>query len=207
MTRATVGGINSEDNLWYPLAVNSQGIAQIDTSGIPQPMEWSSSSFEPVFTSTDPAFTAVIDYNRQLGRIWTLGYMAFFKILIQTNSVIVTNPRGSLVVAGIPGRWKQGMSYLPDVGSSLNTYGGWNNNPTLLAPRGNGDPFIFKLQKLENGVTADVTASDLTEGESPQANKLGFAYWGMLQEPLSVSNPELVFEALSETPEISADTQ
>ena len=30
MTRATVGGINSEDNLWYPLAVNSSGQAEIN---------------------------------------------------------------------------------------------------------------------------------------------------------------------------------
>ena len=68
MTRAVVGGINPIDNEFYPLAVNSQGIAQIDTSGIPKPMEWEEVAFTPFYGSTDESFSAQINYDRQDGR-------------------------------------------------------------------------------------------------------------------------------------------
>ena len=102
MTRATVGGINSEDNLWYPLAVNSQGIAQIDTSGIPKPLEWKVSTFTPEYGSSDDDAAAIIEYGFNRGYFYSLGEMTFWKLYMYTSGCAITNPRGNLVIKGIP---------------------------------------------------------------------------------------------------------
>ena len=100
MTRATVGGINSEDNLWYPLAVNSQGIAQIDTSGIPKVPEWTTGFIEPKFISDDEnPEIGVITYNsRSFCNWYKIQKMMFVQGFIATDSCVITNPRGNLLI-------------------------------------------------------------------------------------------------------------
>lgn len=100
MTRATVGGINSEDNLWYPLAVDSRGVAQIDTSVIPAPYVPESGTFTPLFTSTDGGLDfAIIEYNNGNYGKWIRIYdVVYFWFFINTRSCTITNPRGNLTL-------------------------------------------------------------------------------------------------------------
>ena len=206
MTRATVGGINSEDNLWYPLAVNSQGIAQIDTSGIPQPMEWEYGTFEPYYTSSDEQGSAIIEYNKQGGWYAKLGNMVFVKVFLRTSSVVFTNPRGSLAITGFPFTWVLNDSMATYAGSSISQMSLFANECRFLYMHPTGRNLVFGPQKLVGDTTTRADFTDLAEHNESTRNDLRFSHWGLIASTDDPPDLRFVNGILQETDEIPTDT-
>ena len=181
MTRATVGGINQEDNLWYPLAVNAQGIAQIDTSGIPQPMEWITTVFTPYFASTDESGTAIIEYERQRGYLYKLGNMCFVKVHMQTESVVITNPRGNLIVAGFPYTWLNNSSRASSAGLSIGQGVFFKENKPILGGYISGKNLAVSFRYLVDGTMNQMPFSALAETDVSGSNSLLMSFWGEIE--------------------------
>ena len=206
MTRATVGGINSEDNLWYPLAVNSQGIAQIDTSGIPQPLEWDTGFFHPFYMSSDEAATAIIDYERNFGWYARLGNIVFLKIFLKTRSCVLTNPRGNLLVGGVPFTWILNDNFATYAGAQISMASGFRDETLIWNMNSEQRNLVFAIRKFVNGTVSDMEYSLLDEHSEGLRNDLKFSYWGLIQS--TDPAPSWVFRngILQETDEIPTDT-
>ena len=206
MTRATVGGINSEDNLWYPLAVNSQGIAQIDTSGIPQPEEWEYGTWTPSFDSTDSEGAAIIDYKNQVGFWAKLGDMVWIKALLNTANVLITNPRGSLIITGAPFTWLINNESGWAAGGSISYFVNWKNDYLPMSSHAYGPKLYHTLRGFKGQSYDQIDFADLFEGEGDNRNNIHFSYFGRIS---SEETPEVLTiddELFVETPENSADT-
>ena len=106
MTRATIGGINSQDQIWYPLDVNAAGQARIDTSGIPVPMEWETGTWTPEYISTAGANWATITYGFQTGHFYRLGMLCWFTCALSTTELFVNITTGSIRLSGLPFTWE-----------------------------------------------------------------------------------------------------
>ena len=208
MTRATVGGINAEDNLWYPLAVNSQGIAQIDTSGIPQPMAWEYGTFNPVFASTDSEGTAIIEYARNNGWYAKLGDMVWVKVFMRTLNCTITNPRGNLIVTGFPFTWLYDEALATLGGASIGLCIRWRNNIIINQCYLVASNLYLYPQKLSDaGGQAPVSFADLNEANGTPANDLVVSFWGRISStddppPRTFRNGVLIdpFETPTDTP-------
>lgn len=207
MTRAVVGGINPVDNEFYPLAVNSQGIAQIDTSGIPKPEEWEFGSWTPVYGSTDPSGSAEIIYGRQSGWWAKLGNMVWLKCMINTSNVVITGARGALMITGAPFTWQSDTAAASSAGSSVSYFNEWTplDYPTQVLTQG------AKLYHLVRGFKQQTYGffdfSDLREGAIPNANDMQFSHWGYITSestPAEMSFDEYLALRNAET---AADTQ
>ena len=183
MTRATVGGINSEDNLWYPLAVNSQGIAQIDTSVIPDPYQPTSGSFTPYYTSeTGGDDFALIDYSfSRRGNWYRIYNLIYFEFYIATNNAVITDPRGTLQlildVPGIYGGSPQLLSLSIDRSVNFASNVPCNSLSAVWYPGSRG----WNLQKpsvnVPDGID-DMLVTELREGQSGGGNNLiGFGFF------------------------------
>ena len=193
MTRATVGGINAEDNLWYPLAVNSQGIAQIDTSGIPQPMEWKVKKWDPVYDSSDPEASAIIDYgDRTYGVTYLLGDICFVKFAIETVSCTITNPRGSLRVSGLPYTWLNKYQDATFAGFSLGSARFFRNNAFVVGGSAANIKCWFSFDKRDDsGEIIDLEYADLAE-TSGTSNRIRASYWGRITSEVTPARDEAI---------------
>ena len=195
MTRATVGGINSEDNLWYPLAVNSQGIAQIDTSGIPEPMQWKVKSWTPEYVSSDPEGSAIIDYGSNThGVSYLLGNICFVKFLIETTNCTITNPRGSLQLIGVPYSWSYAYQTASFAGLSLGTAQYFRTTTFVVGGTGFGTALTFAfVKRTEQGEQPAVNFADLAEGQGT-LNRIRGSYWGLLTSEVTPTREEAIAE-------------
>ena len=206
MTRATVGGINQEDNLWYPLAVNAQGIAQIDTSGIPEPMEWEVSDFSPYYFSSDETGEALIDYQYNYGRCYRLGQMVFAKIILRTRSCVITSPRGDLRVGGLPFTWSSYSQHATWAGTCISKASTFTDGTIIINASGSSSNINFQFQKISGGDMKNVNFTDLKEADGDDSNYLIMSHWGAI---ISTDPPPArVFRngILQETDEIPTDT-
>ena len=70
--------------------------------GPPGDFQFTSGTFEPVFTSSDESGAGVIDYETQSGYWYRFGPLLTVQIYIKTSSVTLTNIRGYLLVTGLP---------------------------------------------------------------------------------------------------------
>ena len=206
MTRATVGGINSEDNLWYPLAVNSQGIAQIDTSGIPQPLEWEGKRFTPYYTSDNEDAVAFIEYSRQYGMAYRLGMMCFIKIILQTSSCVITNTRGYLNVMGVPYTWKNYSVDATWAGGYVSSCSRFRSGIQVIHCELEGANLRLKPRKLDEGSTRYVLFEDLNEHSEENANYIALSAWGILNSTDPPPDPVFRNGILQETDEIPTGT-
>ena len=177
MTRTIVGGINPLDNEFYPLAVNSQGIAQIDTSGIPTPMEWEYTYWTPEYQSSDGG-SAIIEYSVQQGIVYSLGAMSWFKFAIRTNNVVITDARGNLLITPPPGSTSDFFG--DQTKGSIAKAKGFNNVSkslfvSLFQPSAGGSWKIYQTSS-NTDLTIDtfVPFTALTEGAKPDQNEI----WG-----------------------------
>jgi hypothetical protein len=177
MTRAVVGGINPVDNEFYPLAVNSQGIAQIDTSGIPTPLSWTYSLWTPEYSSSDGG-SAVIEYDVQSGVVYSLGAMSWFHFALRTSNVSITSSSGDLMVKRPP---NSTLNYFGDqTKGNITKAKGFNLNPfplmvSLYQNTSDEDWRIFKTTSSQDQqIESYVPFSALREGAIVGANEL----WG-----------------------------
>ena len=206
MTRATVGGINSEDNLWYPLAVNSQGIAQIDTSGIPAPMQWKRNSFTPYYLSTDAAGSASIEYSRQDGTSYRLGEYCFVKVWLQTSAVVITNPRGLLAIGGFPYTWSNSPTLATPAGGTINKADDFANNSIPFRVYSSGANLRMTFWKLDGNQVSQMNFADLSESAEGTQNTFICSYYGIINS--TETPPDFRFSngILQETDEIPTGT-
>ena len=202
MTRATVGGINSEDNLWYPLAVNSQGIAQIDTSGIPQPMQWEESSFQPFFSSSESGEDfGIIQYARQVGLIYRLGNMVWWKVLLIVSDLVITDPRGRLFISGLPYTWAGSSDWRQGTRAGGSIDRSTNFNPGILVRevlQSGGGANNLELYKYDTNTQTEyyLMVTDLLEGEDMSSgNMLWISGFGLITSTDSPTR-EQMFEHL-----------
>ena len=206
MTRATVGGINSEDNLWYPLAVDSRGIAQIDTSGIPESLQWEYGAFNPVYQSTDQAGEFIVSYYRNLGRWAKLGEYVFLKFIIQTSSVVITNPRGNLRIGGIPFTWENQLTRCSPCGGSISSATSFKDGIPIFSARGNNENLSITFQCVRDNVASAVLLTDLTEHSDSTRNQMFCSFWGRISSTDDPPPERFVNGILQETGEIPTDT-
>lgn len=177
MTRAVVGGINPADNEFYPLAVNSQGIAQIDTSGIPTPLEWSYSLWTPEYSSSGSG-SASISYDVQSGVVYSLGGMSWFHFALRTSNVSITDGGGDLMVTRPP---DSTLNYFGDqTKGNITKAKGFNLNPAplMVSLYQNSAPENWRIFKTTSSsdmqIESFVPFSALREGAIVGANEL----WG-----------------------------
>ena len=206
MTRATVGGINSEDNLWYPLAVNSQGIAQIDTSGIPEPMQWETTKFLPEFGSDDAEGSALIEYDMQYGWLAKLANLVWLKIQLRTTNVALTNPRGNLIVRNIPYTWALSVTKATYAGPCVSYARGFRNDIPILNANASGQNLSLFFTKLENGIPNNVQFTDLLEGSNVDGNYLLVTHFGIITSTDAPPARRFVDGILQGTDEIPTGT-
>ena len=188
MTRATVGGINSEDNLWYPLAVNAQGIAQIDTSGIPQPLEWDIQVWNPVYEFSEDG-AAVIEYDQNTGWLYRLGSLLWFSAVIRTSSCVITSPRGQLRISKPPLNLYIAFG-AQNIGNTQQ-FSGWNFSekaiPRTIFTNSSSDNWrIFKV--YDSGTAFEqgpVMTTDLTEHSEYIRNEIWFSGFCRVADPSS----------------------
>ena len=206
MTRATVGGINSEDNLWYPLAVNSQGIAQIDTSVIPQPMEWEYGTFTPEYASAEGSGSALIEYQRQAGWYAKLGDMVWINVRLNTSSVVITDARGYLIVTGFPFTWDHAQTVPGIAGTCLSYAADFNNDIVIYNARPFRTNLAIYFQHISDIGPSTTGFINLREHNGGIANEVRFSHWGKIT---STKTPSFVIPGngiLQETDEIPTGT-
>lgn len=207
MTRAVVGGINPLDNEFYPLAVNSQGIAQIDTSGLPEPYQPEQGNFVPAYLSSDTGEDfGVVEYNGNRYGWWYRIYnMVFYSGYIVTNNVVITDARGDLRIRlDVPYKtlsvFSRGGSCIVNHATKFNT-----PNTTFYSYITGSDDNIslFKIDPDVPGEYTTLKVADLMEESRPGRNQLSFS--GSFTVVPSGFRDQLLQTA--NTAETEADTQ
>jgi len=107
MTRAIVGGINPLDNEFYPLAVNSQGIAQIDTSGIPQPDNMVTGTWTPEYGSSVGGPTDIdATYLWNTGSYVRNSVWGELNLQLGMSACTILNEQGTIQIYNLPFTFK-----------------------------------------------------------------------------------------------------
>ena len=167
-------------------------------------LEAEQGQWTPYFGNTEGG-EAIIDYSVQQGYWYKVGGMLTVWWLIMTREVIITNPRGTLDVMGLP------ESFVLDGSSALRqghyTVGEWGG----LKPQDEAVPFIrlagpgdqIRLFKRTIPNETVYKFTDLDE-QNPEYNNIGGAWTGLCASNYYVENGVLMPKSPAERPGLTA---
>jgi hypothetical protein len=177
---AILYGTTSDGNT-LPVQVNASG--QLVAQGVEGPagpqgpegpigpvgeVEFTSGTFAPVFTSSDPAGEVLDEYDQQEGYWYRFGPLLTVQIRLRATQFIITNARGYALVSGLPAearfaRPSGASSYGPSQVWSLNLSTlGEQVEPKCLwnAPQNNFKLYCIRDERVRQLGFADLSVSD-----------------------------------------------